>query len=82
METGGVRRLNRSSPSCLNTPAQRTDFLHGLQVVLCVLFGFTGSAAYALGGVLTTLNLLGRAGTAADPPVHRVTAPSGERCTS
>ena len=31
METGGVRRLNRSSPSCLNTPAQRTDFFHGLQ---------------------------------------------------
>ena len=30
METGGVRRLNRSSPSCLNTPAQRTDFFHGL----------------------------------------------------
>ena len=29
-ETGGVRRLNRSSPSCLNTPAQRTDFFHGL----------------------------------------------------
>ena len=32
METGGVRRLNRSSPSCLNTPAQRTDFFHGLVV--------------------------------------------------
>ena len=30
METGGDRRLNRSSPSCLNTPAQRTDFFHGL----------------------------------------------------
>ena len=30
METGGVRRLNRSSPSCLNGPAQRTDFFHGL----------------------------------------------------
>ena len=30
METGGVRRLNRSSPSCLNRPAQRTDFFHGL----------------------------------------------------
>ena len=30
METGGVRRLNRSSPSRLNTPAQRTDFFHGL----------------------------------------------------
>ena len=32
METAGVRRLNRSSPSCLNTPAQRTDFFHGLLV--------------------------------------------------
>ena len=30
METRGVRRLNRSSPSCLNRPAQRTDFFHGL----------------------------------------------------
>ena len=30
METGGIRRLNRSSPSCLNRPAQRTDFFHGL----------------------------------------------------
>ena len=31
METGGVRRLNRSSPSCLNRPAQRTNFFHGLR---------------------------------------------------
>ena len=30
METGGVRRPNRSSPSCLNRPAQRTDFFHEL----------------------------------------------------
>ena len=30
METGGVRRLNRSSPNRLNRPAQRTDFFHGL----------------------------------------------------
>ena len=28
--TGGVRRLNRSSPNCLNRPAQRTDLFHGL----------------------------------------------------
>ena len=40
METGGVRRLNRSSPSCLNTPAQRTDFFHGLLNVV----GGAGSA--------------------------------------
>ena len=30
METSGVRRLNRSSPSRLNRPVQRTDFFHGL----------------------------------------------------
>ena len=31
MDAGGAGRLNRSSPSCLNRPAQRTDFFHGLQ---------------------------------------------------
>ena len=30
MDAGGAGRLNRSSPSCLNRPAQRTDFFHGL----------------------------------------------------
>ena len=30
MDTVGARRLNRSSPSCLNRPAQQTDFFHGL----------------------------------------------------
>ena len=30
MDTDGARRLNRSSPSCLNSGAQRTDFFHGL----------------------------------------------------
>ena len=30
MDTNGARRLNRSSPSCLNRPAQQTDFFHGL----------------------------------------------------
>ena len=30
MGTDGARRLNRSSPSCLNREAQRTDFFHGM----------------------------------------------------
>ena len=30
MDTDGARRLNCSSPSCLNSRAQRTDFFHGL----------------------------------------------------
>ena len=30
MDTGGARSLNRSSPSCVTGPAQRTDFFHGL----------------------------------------------------
>ena len=30
MEPDDVRRLNRSSPSRLNSSAQRTDFFHGL----------------------------------------------------
>ena len=30
MDAGGAGRLNRSSPSCLNRSAQRTDFFHGL----------------------------------------------------
>ena len=30
MDTGDARRLNRSSPSCLNSRAQPTDFFHGL----------------------------------------------------
>ena len=30
MDAGGAGRLNRSSPSCLNRPAQRTAFFHGL----------------------------------------------------
>ena len=30
MDTDGARRLNRLSPSCLNSGAQRTDFFHGL----------------------------------------------------
>ena len=30
MDPDGARRLNRSSPSCLNSGAQRTDFFHGL----------------------------------------------------
>ena len=29
-DAGGAGRLNRSSPSCLNRPAQRTAFFHGL----------------------------------------------------
>ena len=32
MDTDGARWLNRSSPSCLNSGAQRTDFFHGLLV--------------------------------------------------
>ena len=40
METGGVRRLNRSSPNRLNRPAQRTDFFHGL--LSGQVFVFTG----------------------------------------
>ena len=32
MHTDGARRLNRSSPSCLNSGAQRTDFFHGLLI--------------------------------------------------
>ena len=30
MDAGGAGRLNRSSPSCLNRPAHRTAFFHGL----------------------------------------------------
>ena len=30
MDPDGARRLNRSSPSCLNSGAQRTDFFRGL----------------------------------------------------
>ena len=30
MDTGGARSLNRSSPSCVTGPTQRTDFFHGL----------------------------------------------------
>ena len=30
MDAGGAGRLNHSSPSCLNRPAQRTAFFHGL----------------------------------------------------
>ena len=30
MDIDGTRRLNPSSPSCLNSGAQRTDFFHGL----------------------------------------------------
>ena len=30
MDAGGAGQLNRSSPSCLNRPAQRTAFFHGL----------------------------------------------------
>ena len=30
IDTEGARRLNCSSPSCLNSRARRTDFLHGL----------------------------------------------------
>ena len=30
MDPDGARRLNPSSPSCLNSGAQRTDFFHGL----------------------------------------------------
>ena len=30
MDTGDARWLNRSSPSCLNSGTQRTDFFHGL----------------------------------------------------
>ena len=30
MEAVDVRQLNRSSPSCVNRSAQRTDFFHGL----------------------------------------------------
>ena len=33
MDTGDARRLNRSSPSCLNSGTQRTDFFHGLLVL-------------------------------------------------
>ena len=33
LDTDGARRLNRSSPSCLNSGAQRTDFFHGLLTV-------------------------------------------------
>ena len=32
MDPDGARRLNRSSPSCLNSGAQRTDFFHGLLI--------------------------------------------------
>ena len=38
MDTGDARWLNRSSPSCLNSGTQRTDFFHGL------LAHVTGSA--------------------------------------
>ena len=34
MDAGGAGRLNRSSPSCLNRPAQRTAFFHGLLNIL------------------------------------------------
>ena len=37
MDPDGARRLNRSSPSCLNSGAQRTDFFHGLLGLLCRL---------------------------------------------
>ena len=36
MDPDGARRLNRSSPSCLNSGAQRTDFFHGLQGIPCL----------------------------------------------
>ena len=35
MDAGGAGRLNRSSPSCLNRPAQRTAFFHGLLALIC-----------------------------------------------
>ena len=40
MDTDGARRLNRSSPSCLNRPAQQTDFFHGLLTALDKPYGF------------------------------------------
>ena len=39
MDAGGAGRLNRSSPSCLNRPAQRTAFFHGL-LSACSSCGF------------------------------------------
>ena len=35
MDTDGARSLNRSSPSCVTGPTQRTDFFHGLLWVNC-----------------------------------------------
>ena len=43
MDTGGSPRLNRWSPSCLNRPAQRTDYFHGLLRLLTpMLVAYTG----------------------------------------
>ena len=39
MEAVGVRRFNRSSPSCVNRSAQRTDFFHGLLKLVLLFVG-------------------------------------------
>ena len=51
MDTGGVRRLNRSSLTCLNRPARRTDFFHGLLRVAHLELGEVASVGLKKAGI-------------------------------
>ena len=51
--------------------------LHQASFAVKSLFGLTGFAAYALGGIMATLNQLD--GDDTDPRLHRVTPPPGEQ---
>ena len=51
-------------------------------LALSLLFGSTGFAAYNLGGIMMTLAHLDGDAAAADPCLHRVTPPPGERRSS
>ena len=48
MDTDGACRLNRSSPSCLNSGAQRTDFFHGLLTAATRWVHRRGSGSHAV----------------------------------
>ena len=49
------------------------------EVAVSLLFILTGFASYALGGIMATLACLDDAAVAADPRLHRITPPPGER---
>ena len=71
MDTDGARRLNRSSPSCLNRPAQQTDFFHGLIGLLGTIgllltlalwtAGTDGAERFERAGEKIKLGIVGRA---------------------